>query len=225
MNKYRYELKYLCTVQQAALIRGRLKGLASLDRHVNRFGVYQVRSLYFDDMYDTAYFSNEDGTEPREKYRIRYYNNTDRLQLELKKKLHGKTLKLTAPLSKPQCEKLIRGEYAFDETNPDILNKLMINMKTHLMHPVVIVEFERTPFVYPIGNVRITIDAHIMSSNAFDCFFDDHISRRPVLPDGLNILEVKFDELLPDTIKQCIELDNLQYTAFSKYYNSRYFHL
>ena len=43
----------------------------------------------------------------------------------------------------------------------------------------------------------------------------------PVLCAGQHVLEVKFDELLPDQVAQVLELGSLQQTAFSKYYLSR----
>lgn len=226
-NKYRNELKYLCTAQQAEIIKYRLKNIIPLDRYVNDAGVYHVRSLYFDDIYDTALFENVNGVDDRSKFRIRHYGDDRVIHLELKKKLHGHTLKHSAPLTREQSEALIRGDVSgFDpRENPEIVNKLVLKIREHMMRPVTIVQFTRTPFVYKIGNVRVTIDANIASSVSFDKFFDKHIPHRPLMAEGQCILEVKYDELLPTFIKQCIEIDTAQYTAFSKYSGSRHYHL
>ena len=45
------------------------------------------------------------------------------------------------------------------------------------------------------------------------------------MPAGMHVLEVKYDEFLPDYIYKGIELENLQRTAFSKYYLCRKYHM
>ena len=42
---------------------------------------------------------------------------------------------------------------------------------------------------------------------------------------GQNILEIKFDKFIPDYIYKNLQLDDLQQTAFSKYYLCRKFSL
>ena len=44
---------------------------------------------------------------------------------------------------------------------------------------------------------------------------------RLILPAGQHILEVKYDEFLPDMIARELEIGRLQQTAFSKYYLGR----
>ena len=88
--KYRHELKYVCTAAELALIQSRIHHLIPLDSHVGDTGMYNIRSLYFDDYYNRCYYENENGTDPREKFRIRIYNgSTDKISLELKKKERG----------------------------------------------------------------------------------------------------------------------------------------
>ena len=84
-TKYRHELKYVCTAAQLALIQGRIHHLIPLDSHVGESGMYTIRSLYFDDYYNRCYYENENGTDPREKFRIRIYNgSTEKISLELR---------------------------------------------------------------------------------------------------------------------------------------------
>ena len=87
--------------------------------------------------------------------------------------------------------------------------------------PVVIVEYDRIPYVYKNGNVRITLDTNICSSSAVSTFLEETIPRRPVLPLGQQLLEVKYDEYLPDFIYRSLQLSSLRQTAFSKYYICR----
>lgn len=223
--KYRHELKYICTAAELAMIQGRIHHLIPLDSHAGENGMYQIRSLYFDDYYDRCYYENENGTDPREKFRIRIYNGkTDKISLELKKKERGKTLKLSCPLTEEQCRMLMRGEVLPDsEEYPPVLQKLLLQMKTAMLRPKIIVEYDRVPYVYKLGNVRITLDKNISSSSAIDTFLNPTIPKRPIMPAGQHVLEVKFDEFLPDYIYHTLQLRNLRQTAFSKFYLCRKF--
>ncbi len=223
--QYRHELKYVCTAAQLALLQGRIHHLLPLDSHVGEDGMYHIRSLYFDDMDNRCYYENENGTDPREKFRIRIYNgSTDKISLELKKKERGKTLKLSCPLTEEQCRMLMRGEVLpNDREYHPVLQKLLLLMKTRLMRPKIIVEYDRVPYTYRTGNVRITLDKNISSSYRIDTFLDKEIYKRPIMPAGQHVLEVKFDEFLPDYIYRTIQLDSLKQTAFSKFYLCRKF--
>ncbi|MGN0334324.1 MAG: polyphosphate polymerase domain-containing protein [Lachnospiraceae bacterium] len=225
--KYRHELKYVCTAAQLALLQGRIHHLMPLDSHVGEDGMYHIRSLYFDDMDNRCYYENENGTDPREKFRIRIYNGSAaRISLELKKKERGKTLKLSCPLTEEQCRMLMRGEVLPDSQDyPPILQKLLLLMKTRMMRPKIIVEYDRVPYICQMGNVRVTLDQNISSSYQIDTFLNQNIYKRPIMPAGMHILEVKFDEFLPDSIYRTLQLDSLRQTAYSKFYLSRKYNI
>lgn len=226
-NRFRHEFKYICSYGQLRMLQARLTGLISPDPHAGKDGIYNIRSLYFDDYYDRCLKENEAGTDPREKFRIRIYNHSsDRISLELKRKVRGKTQKISCPLTEEQCRRLVEGELPnLDKDAPAVLQKLCLLMRTSLMKPKVIVEYDRVPYVYPQGNVRITLDENIRSSGRVDLFLEDQIPLRPVMPAGQHILEVKYDEYLPDFIYRTVQLENLRQTAFSKYYLCRKYNL
>ncbi len=223
--EYRNELKYVVTEAELTLLENRIRSLIRLDRHAGADGTYQIRSLYFDDLENTCYQENEMGTDPREKFRIRIYNGSaDRISLELKKKQHSMTQKLSCLLTEEQCRELMAGRpLPFDASYPPVLQKLNLLMRTRLMRPKVIVEYDRTPFVEKLGNTRVTLDRNIRSSNAVLSFLEKEIPGRPVMPAGRQILEVKYDEFLPDHLYRNLQLARLRQTAFSKYYLCRRF--
>lgn len=220
--EFRHELKYLITTAQVQMLKSRLTGILSPDSHAVG-GSYRIRSLYFDDYDDRCFYENENGVDPREKFRIRIYNgSTDRITLECKRKERGKTLKTACPLSLEQTKQLMRGIPIGDIAGqPPLLQKLTVRMLTARMRPVVMVEYDRVPYVYRLGNVRITLDTNISSSSEIHRFLEPDIPRRPVLPLGQQLLEVKYDEFLPDHIYRSLSLNNLSQTAFSKYYLCR----
>ncbi len=224
IHKYRHELKYLCSEAHLAIIRNRLRGIMSFDRHAKN-GEYTIRSMYFDSLDNRCFYENECGTDRREKFRIRIYNAEDsRISLECKRKERGKTFKTSCLLTKDDYAAVLNGGTIdrFDQ-KPPLLRKFSVLQRTELFRPAVIVEYDRTPYVYSIGNVRVTLDRNIRSSDDFEHFFEKNLPTRPILPEGQHLLEVKFDELLPDFIKEVLQLGDLQQTTFSKYYLCRKF--
>ena len=219
---YRVENKYLVSDVDIAVLEARLKTVMEPDAH--QIGdCYEIRSVYFDDVLDDCMMENDAGVDCRNKYRIRIYDPSARvIHLEIKEKTSGLTKKTSCSLSKEECDQLLgrTAPFRFDDRAP--LNKLLIQMRCSKMEPKAIIAYERTAYVHPTGNVRITFDRNIMASGACDEFFEDRISgMTPVLPAGMHVLEVKYDELLPDHIAQQLEISKLRQTAFSKYYLGR----
>ncbi|MBR3973140.1 MAG: polyphosphate polymerase domain-containing protein [Oscillospiraceae bacterium] len=224
-QKYRHEMKYAVSAAQIPLLKSRICNLMQPDPHASTEGSYHIRSLYFDDYSNRCFYENENGTDPREKFRIRIYNRAaQRITLECKRKERGKTLKTSCSLTLEQAQQLIQGKSpALSDSFPPLLNRLLIGMRTHHLRPVVIVEYERMPYVYKNGNVRVTFDTQIASSSDIAGFFSERLPNRPVMPAGYHLMEVKFDEYLPDFIYRGLNLGTLRQTAFSKYYLCRKF--
>lgn len=223
MSKYRHEYKYMVDACQEQILQVVLNGLLSKDRHVREDGSYSIHSLYFDDYDNTCFYENENGTDPRAKYRIRYYNeDISRLTLEKKIKNHGMTLKQSCRISTEECMMMLQGTIPdIDESMDKRKQQLLTEMRLKKMQPKVIVSYDRIPYVYNVGNVRITLDTNITASDEIDLFLEGLWRKRPIMPIGRNILEVKWDELLPSYIENCLQLETLQWSAFSKYYLSR----
>ncbi len=224
---YRNELKYVVSETQIACLKSRVRPFMELDEHTGEDGVYSIRSIYFDDYRNTNFYENEEGTSPREKFRIRIYNGDgERIRLELKRKERGKIHKDSCILTKEQCEAVIHAKLlSCEKEDPPILQKFCLQQKNCLLEPKVIVEYEREPYIYKNGNVRITFDRNIRSSNRRENFFDDRIYSRPIMPIGQHLLEVKYDEYLPDHIYRSLQLENLRLTTFSKYYLCRKYNM
>ena len=126
-------------------------------------------------------------------------------------------------LSFAQYQSIMDGSLPASAVNSELLEKFYLLQQQRNLQPKVIVAYERTPFVYAFGNVRITFDRNIGSTTDLSAFFDPHLPVRPVLPFGKSILEVKYDELLPDFLRNSMNLGSLRQTTFSKYYLCRKF--
>jgi len=220
--KYRHEYKYVVSESQIAVLKSRIEKLLIPDPNATNGG-YNIRSVYFDDYDNRCFYENENGSDPREKFRIRIYDHSDsKITLECKRKERGKTLKTACPLTKEQCELILSGGIpkVSSDNNP-LLNKLIIEMLEHKMKPVVIVEYDRIPYIYREGNVRITFDRNLCSSEETKDFLKDFVPKRAVMPKGYHLLEVKFDEFLPDQIYRALNINGLTQTNYSKYYLCR----
>lgn len=221
--KYRQEWKYFCTQAQLDALRYRLLPVMKYDIHQTHGDSYHIRSLYFDDFKDSGMQENEDGLDMRKKFRIRIYDRSaDLVHLEIKYKHKGLTSKKSCPISYELCQSILRGEsIPYREDYPEPLREFYLETHTKGLHPVTIVEYERTAFVYPVGNVRITFDRNIAYSNHISRFFEENTYAVPALETGQHILEVKFDGFLPSQIRNAVDTGHLNRTAFSKYYISR----
>lgn len=226
-TRYRHEYKYPLTKGQVLIEDAKLSALMSRDAHAVGKGFYNIRSLYFDDYENSCYMDNENGVDNREKYRIRIYNHSpERISLEVKRKIRGKTGKKACLISRKQCLELMDGRIP-DEISPaqHTLHKLAYLMAVRLMRPAVIVDYDRVPYVYRPGdaNVRVTFDSNIRSVRDVHSFLDKEIQGRGVLPVGWALMEVKFDSFLPDEVHELLQLDGLTVSTFSKYYLCRKF--
>ena len=81
---FRHEWKYLINRAEKQLTDLRLRECMQLDPHAGEGG-YMIRSLYFDTPADKALWEKRNGVDPREKFRLRYYDG-DLSVIRLEKK-------------------------------------------------------------------------------------------------------------------------------------------
>lgn len=223
-QKFRNELKYICSEGELLQLQARTQVLCDTDPHVGDEGTYHIRSIYFDDFSNRYFYENENGTDPREKFRIRIYNaSSSQITLECKKKERTMTHKDSCRLSLEQFNRLMENALPASAVNSELLEKFYLLQQQRNLQPKIIVAYDRTPFVYTFGNVRITFDRNIGSTTDLSAFFEPYLPLRPILPYGKNILEVKYDELLPNFLYDAMNLGCLRQSNFSKYYLCRKF--
>ena len=218
---YRYEKKYVITNIQKEILKNTLSAALYLDSNIkNPDGRYFIRSLYFDDYKKTSYYQVLDGVSKREKYRIRYYNlDPSYITLEKKSKENNLGKKDKDILTKELVMKFIENEEI--ESNRPVVTELQSKMKTEFYKPVIIIDYERMAFTYPVNDVRITLDYNISCSYEISKFFEKNINSIPLLEKNTAILEVKYNDFLPDIVKNLINMGNLELTSFSKYSTGR----
>ena len=220
--KYRHEIKHFINYSDYLQIRNRLKHIASIDTSSTSNGRYKIRSLYFDNIYDKVLMEKINGFNKREKFRIRFYNNdTSFIRLEKKSKNNGLCLKESTILTKEQCKDIINNNLHWIKDSTDnLLLEFYSKCKYQLLKPKTIVDYVREAFVYEPGNVRITFDMDIRTGIYSNNIFNPSL---PVAPTDTNliILEVKYDEFLPEIINNAIQTNNRKAATISKYAASR----
>lgn len=219
--KYRHEWKHEINYADMLTLRTRLSAVMKRDEHAIG-GVYQIRSLYFDNLSDKALREKQDGVNIREKFRIRYYNgDTSFIVLEKKSKINGLCAKKSCRITKAEAQKIVDGNLGWmvDSGKP-LCQELYSKMMSQGLRPKTIVDYTRDPFVFAPGNVRVTIDYNIRTG----VFRTDFLNPKTLTLSAGNspiILEVKWDEYLPDIIKDAVSIPGRRVSAFSKYAQCR----
>ena len=217
----RHEFKFYINHMDMAQLRSGLSHMARLDEHAGENNSYRVRSLYFDNFDDKALMEKLSGLDEREKFRIRMYNNDlSFIRLEKKSRKKGKYYKDNAVISAKECMELINGKRAVLKTNGSSLTYELYNkMITQLLRPKNIVEYIREAYTFPMGNVRITLDHDMRTITNIKAFLESEPKSIPIT--GIIILEVKYDDFMPDIVSRMITLQGRQASSFSKYSASR----
>lgn len=212
-------MKYLINMPDYALLRARLTGVMQRDSNAGESGEYWIRSLYFDDYWNTAYEEKDMGVLLRKKYRIRIYNCRDNLiMLERKSKYGAYINKEAAPLTRQECDLILAGEYGFLEKSPHrLLSEFYYECVSRVMRPRVVVDYDREPFVMQAGDVRITFDKHVRTGMGSFDIFDPDMPTIEVMPGNQMIMEVKFTQFLPRLLRRLLPPRASIMTAASKY--------
>lgn len=212
----RYELKYEISRPALEMLTARLRGAMRTDRHAGANG-YTIRSLYFDDIDRSAYRDKIDGVRDRSKLRLRCYNgDTKYLVLENKEKLGNLTRKTGERVTLETARRLTAGESPGAAGGETLLLYEALRRSAGL-RPAVIVEYDRLPFVYPVSNVRVTLDMNVRTVPGGTDLFDFQRLTVPVLDEGTAILEVKFDSFLPEYLAGLLNDVPKTRIAVSKY--------
>lgn len=217
-NHYRHELKYQISYPEYLVLRQKLRLVMRPDAHTDERGCYHITSLYFDNRDDKALREKVDGINRREKFRLRYYGtDTQGIKLEKKQKMNGLCLKTSEIITPEACAALLFGAQSWmDSGDHPLQQELDFKMKTEGLRPRTIVIYDREPYIYETGNVRVTFDMNIRTGQNRTDFLNPGLTL-PVNTDGRIILEVKYDAFLPGHIRDILQTGTARAGVFSKY--------
>jgi hypothetical protein len=195
----RHELKYRIDRLQFDVLRKNLAKVLKPDPNMGASGFYHIRSLYFDDFRNSAYWEKQAGTYMREKYRIRIYNRSDAfIKFERKTKIHNYILKDSVRITREEAERIIAEDDGFlAYSKHKLLRDFYRKSKCNIMRPVAVVEYDRAAYIHPVGNVRITFDTGLRMGLASISFFDCNVCTMSIVKESDVVMEVKYDDVLP----------------------------
>ncbi|HWT75178.1 MAG TPA: polyphosphate polymerase domain-containing protein [Mobilitalea sp.] len=219
---FRHEHKHYINYADYIVIKSRLQQIMELDRHTGEDGEYKIRSIYFENYQDKALNEKLDGVNEREKFRIRYYKDDfSYITLEKKSKMNGLSNKRAVTITKEEVEAIIQGDIEWmSKSKIALFVELYSKMKSQMLRPRTIVDYIREPYVFIPGNVRVTIDKDIRTGIMNMDIFNTELTTVPV-GENIMLLEVKYDNFLPEIIADIIQLGDRKKTAFSKYASCR----
>lgn len=224
----RHELKFFISPLQYQVLSRTLKATLNPDPNGDENNQYHIRSLYFDTAYDSALYDKINGTANRDKYRIRIYNFSDQMiRLECKSKFRDLISKRSVRITRDLAEQLISADpTGLEGTASGLVSDTFREMRTNLLHPVVIVDYLREAYLHPAEEVRITFDMQLRSGlNSVD-MFNPYLPTVPPFDHDEIILEVKYNQVLPPYIANLLTYalrDGACRSAISKYVYCRRF--
>jgi len=220
-RSFRHELKYYIHYHEYHILRNKLKAILERDHYSDKNGNYHVRSLYFDDAYNSCLFEKLSGVERRKKFRIRIYNLSDKtIKLECKRKVGSLIAKDVIHISRDEYESLLKGEYDFLKKSSGFLyHDFYRSLKHNLYRPIVIVDYIREAFVAPfnLSRIRINFDKELQTGVNKTDLFDKHLTTMNLVERPRVILEIKYESFLPEHLKQVLQVGAADRCAISKY--------
>lgn len=215
----RHELKYFINPAELQVLRERLRPAMRLDAHCRNGRPYLVRSLYFDDAYDQAYFDKVAGVQNRDKYRIRIYDHRDDvIFLERKRKLGDCIQKSAVRITRRLADQIISGNpRGLERAENPLLREMYAQMRTKVLRPRVLVDYAREAYTFPVETVRITFDTQLRTGLGSVDLFNPGVATVPASDRDAEILEIKFDRCFPAHLRALVADLATERSAVSKY--------
>lgn len=211
----RYEEKYLLSPAQAEVLRGLLDSVLPQDRY-SAAGPYYIRSLYFDTQEDGDYRDKLLGVSERKKLRLRLYDpGASAVKLEIKAKRARNSHKQSVILPRAAALALVDGDPGPLLAEGAAARAAYALYQGENRAPAVLIDYERTAWVFPVGRTRITLDEHLRAAKSDD-LFGENVPMVGLLG-GRVILEIKYDQPLPGWIKRVLSTVPGTLLSISKY--------
>ena len=167
-----------------------------------------INSIYFDNNFNNL-VDNLEGISDREKYRLRWYNNSSKI----------KDFYIEKKIKKNFLSKKIRQKYSLNNevliNNVQDLSKLFYEYIDPKYEPIVSVHYERLYLISSMYNIRATIDYNIYSRK----FISNNLLKEKFFNKNI-VLEIKYKKELDEIFRKEVKSLNLRFSKSSKYVNS-----
>ena len=223
----RYEFKYFLSKDVANEIISHANKFMILDRFADT-GLgkkYLVRSIYFEDDFNTNFEEKINGYRIRKKFRLRFYNedlNKGPIFLETKGRNLERTYKIRAKLNHSDLEVIKQGKslsnllLKYPKSIP-VRDFVFESYKKNLK-PKILIDYERQPFINKHGlYFRLTFDQNLSCKKLTNNLKNSLLNNSIKCKAGFTILEVKFERSIPLWFHRIIQSYNLRRNSISKF--------
>ena len=212
----RYELKYILTPAQKALILEAMEPYMALDQ----YGRTTIRNIYFDTLNYRLIRHSIEKPAYKEKLRIRCYGKAAHYSMvfvELKKKYDSVVYKRRVSL--PVDEALQWITERVSNGPPTQIGREIDYFLSYYdtLRPVVFLSYEREAYYALDGcGLRVTFDENILSRQT-DLSLCAPVGGTPLLPDGRTLMEIKCSGSIPIWMVHALSRGHIYKSSFSKY--------
>ena len=215
----RQENKYFLTFYQYSKIKNDLAKVMKRDENCINNSSYNIRSLYFDNIFYKCVDEKLSGERHRSKYRVRVYNKDfNNIKLEVKIKNNSLSFKKTYKIDDKLLQKIVNNyDFSLDKIIDKDLKKELIYLKHSHYNPKSIINYDRDAFKIFNNFLRITFDSNLTRELSNVNFFDLKAQKQKIFIDDLVIMEVKFKNYIPTFITDIFSKYNINRSAISKY--------
>lgn len=216
----RVEKKFIIDQDQYEDILNTIKSKMEFDPYCLDGKTYKVQNIYFDSLQNDLASLSIRRPVFKEKVRVRKYQESDLVFLELKKKFDGLVGKRRVVITNEELDKLINHhEIPLRESflDKEALNEIKRIMNIYKLEPRVYLSYDRLAFFdKDKPNFRISFDNNLHSRRERFTFNDDS-STFTLLEEGKYIMEVKSMSNFPLWFVRELSKMKVYPRSFSKY--------
>lgn len=223
----RYEFKYFLTKKVANEIINHAKKFMVLDSFADSKPdkKYLVRSIYFEDNFNSNFEEKINGYRIRKKFRLRFYDKDfgkGPVFLEIKGRNLERTYKIRAKLHYSDLD-IVNQRKSLSNLLSKYPNSIPIKdfiFETckKSLRPKILVDYERMPFINKYGlYFRLTFDQNLSCKKLDNNLRNNLTSNSIKCKAGFTILEVKFERSIPLWFHRIIQSYNLRRNSISKF--------
>lgn len=222
LDVHRIESKHLISMSSKLYLVENLKKILTEDIYGEN-GYYNVRSLYFDNEKNQDYLDKLNNEPVRKGIRLRIYTPMDKkAKLEIKRKNGEHQQKSSLKIKKDDAIEIINKNYeVLNKYSDPVADELYEVMTKENYKPVTVVNYHRKAFDSRTLGVRITIDSNIAYNNYEFNIFDKNLPLYNLSSVGENVLEVKLENGMPETLDVLLSKIPTIGKPVSKYRRSR----
>jgi len=229
-EKYgRYELKYFLPFNRAKELLKQVEMHIKPDPHAklnDGLPGYTIQSVYLDTEDLKLYYEKTDGLRDRRKFRVRSYckpKSDTPVFFEIKYRYNTQVMKDRAMFSLDDTLCLLDNKKQLEEMNLPINVRKPAERFCHFFYlmnltPIVTVKYHRIPFIGKIDKqVRLTVDTNLrfIDHRGNRKLFEPFVEEPVPLPGA--ILEMKFDKLMPEWMREILRSFDIRQQSISKY--------